>query len=100
MMAGAPQGRNARAALGQAPEVRVPKRSHHGRSAAAAGSGASRREMRRATRWRSSEIFYFGNLVMTGFPSLAAMTAFGPAETMVAEIGSPSDRAMSASLMP
>src|SRR6187431_3208821 len=87
---------------GQACEVRVPKRVHQ-RDALPAVAGAattSREEIRRATRCRSSEIFSLGNLSTTGLPSFEAMTAFGPLLMTVAEIGSPSDEAMSCGRMP
>ena len=84
--------------LDQASEVRVPKRVHQRRALAArtgAAGATSGCEIRRATRWRSSEIFSRGNFVTIGVPSFEAMTAFGPLLTTVAEIGRPSDEAMS-----
>ena len=48
----------------------------------------------------SVAIFSRGNFEITGVPSFAAITAFGPLETIVADTGIFSAAPMSATLMP
>src|SRR5690349_6840446 len=103
MIAAGPCGCNARrtggGSGGQALDVRDAKRGHQ-RRVVAAGATAGWRVTTRASWYMSVAIFSRGKFEITGVPSFAAITAFGPLGTIVADTGIFSAAPMSATLIP